>query len=161
MQTGQMRQAMSDHDDVYFEDFAKGQVFTLGSAVVTESGIIDFGREFDPQSFHIDPVAAIDSPMGGLVASGFHTLALSFRLFIDLGLLRACSVGGANLNDVRWTKAVRPDDLISGSVTVRDVRNIPLPGNRGLAQFSFEIINQAHERVLSYLATIVLKGRGA
>ncbi|KTC37724.1 acyl dehydratase [Pseudomonas sp. ABAC61] len=152
---------MSDHDDVYFEDFAKGQVFTLGSAVVTESGIIDFGREFDPQSFHIDPVAAIDSPMGGLVASGFHTLALSFRLFIDLGLLRACSVGGASLNDVRWTKAVRPDDLISGSVTVRDVRNIPLPGNRGLAQFSFEIINQAHERVLSYLATIVLKGRGA
>ncbi|MCU7646593.1 MaoC/PaaZ C-terminal domain-containing protein [Pseudomonas piscis] len=150
---------MIDHGDLYFEDFAKGQVFPLGSAQVTETGIIDFGREFDPQAFHIDPVAALDSPMGGLVASGFHTLALSFRLFIDLGLLRACSVGGASLNDVRWLKAVRPDDLISGVVTVRDVRNIPLPGNRGLAQFSFEIINQAQERVLSYLATIVLKGR--
>lgn len=99
--------------------------------------------------------------MGGLVASGFHTLALSFRLFIDLGLLRACSVGGASLNDVRWIKAVRPEDVISGSVTVRDVRSIPLPGNRGVVQFRFEIINQERSPVLSYLATIALKGRDA
>lgn len=152
---------MSDHSDLYFEDFIKGQVFALGSALVTESGIIDFGLEFDPQSFHIDPVAAVTSPMGGLVASGFHTLALSFRLFIDLGVLRACSVGGASLNDVRWIKAVRPEDVISGSVTVRDVRSIPLPGNRGLVQFWFEIVNQERSPVLSYLATIVLKGRDA
>ncbi|CAH0325053.1 hypothetical protein SRABI111_06043 [Pseudomonas carnis] len=36
---------MSDHSDLYFEDFIKGQVFALGSALVTESGIIDFGLE--------------------------------------------------------------------------------------------------------------------
>ncbi|GIT68736.1 MAG: hypothetical protein Ct9H300mP26_4230 [Acidimicrobiales bacterium] len=35
--------------------------------------MIDFATQFDPQPFHIDPQAAVDTIFGGLVASGCHT----------------------------------------------------------------------------------------
>ena len=38
-----------------------------------------FNRRFDPQPFHLDPVAARDSVFGGLAASGWHTAAVSMR----------------------------------------------------------------------------------
>ena len=45
----------------HFEDFTSGQVIELGSVTLTEEAIIDFATQFDPQPFHIDPVAAVDS----------------------------------------------------------------------------------------------------
>lgn len=147
--------------DRYFEDFAKGEVFPLAGITVTESQIIDFALRFDPQPFHLDREAAARSPMGGLVASGFHTLALSFRLFIDRGLFRACSIGGAGLADVRWIRPIRPGDTLGGRVTVIDTRPIPDARDRGIGRFLFEIFNQDAEPVLSYVGSVVLRRRPA
>lgn len=146
-------------DDYYLEDFQKDQVFELSGVTITESQIIDFALQFDPQAFHIDREAATRSPMGGLVASGFHALALSFRLFIDLGLLRACGVGGAGLNEVRWIRPIRPGDTMRGRVRVLDTRPLPTADNRGIGRFLFEMVNQANEPVMSYVGTIVLQRR--
>jgi acyl dehydratase len=64
----------------YFEDFQPGQVFELGSRTVTADEIVAFGREFDPQPFHVDEDAAAASIFGGLIASGWHTGAMWMRL---------------------------------------------------------------------------------
>jgi acyl dehydratase len=66
-----------------FEDFEPGQVYELGSTVVTEKEIVDFARQFDPQPFHLDPEAAKASVFGGLIASGWHTGAIWMRLYVD------------------------------------------------------------------------------
>jgi acyl dehydratase len=145
--------------DIYFEDLRKGQVVELAGVTITESQIIDFALQFDPQPFHIDREAAARSPMGGLVASGFHTLALSFRLFVDQGLLRQCNAGGAGLNEVRWIKPVRPGDTIRGRVTVLDARESPTSREHGIGRFLFEMVNQMGEPVLSFLGTVLLKRR--
>ena len=58
----------------YFDDFEVGERFISESAALTESDIIDFARQFDPQPFHLDRETAEKSPYGGLIASGFHTL---------------------------------------------------------------------------------------
>jgi acyl dehydratase len=145
--------------DIYFEDFRKGQAVELAGVTITESQIIDFALQFDPQPFHIDREAAARSPMGGLVASGFHTLALSFRLFIDRDLLRQCNVGGAGLNDVRWIKPVRPGDTICGRVTVLDAHDSPTSREHGIGRFLFEMANQMGEPVLSFVGTVLLKRR--
>ena len=67
----------------YFEDYAVGQKFGSGTVAVTAERIKSFGREFDPQPFHTDEEAARHSFFGGLVASGWHTAAMSMRLFVD------------------------------------------------------------------------------
>lgn len=66
----------------YCEDFTVGDSFELGSYTVSEQGILDFAREFDPQPFHIDPEAARKSIYGGPIASGWHTTAIFMRLFV-------------------------------------------------------------------------------
>jgi len=65
----------------YFEDFAVGEVLALGATPpVTEAAIIAFARQYDPQSFHVDPARAKESIFGGLVASGWHTASMVLRL---------------------------------------------------------------------------------
>ena len=65
--------------DLYFEDFEPGEVYELGTRTVTESEIVAFARQWDPQPFHIDPEAAKESVFGGLIASGWHTGAMWMR----------------------------------------------------------------------------------
>jgi acyl dehydratase len=100
---------------IYFEDFAVGRVFELGSVTVTEKSIIEFASQFDPQSFHIDPEAAVDSSFGGLIASGWHTGSLWMRLYADALLLDADSRGSPGIEEVRWRAPVRPDDTLTGT----------------------------------------------
>ncbi len=64
----------------WFEDYAEGSEWEFGPLLVDEAEVIDFGRRFDPQPFHVDPAAAATGPYGGLIASGWHTCALMMRL---------------------------------------------------------------------------------
>jgi acyl dehydratase len=51
----------------------------IGTHVFTPQEIIDFARRYDPQPFHIDAEAARNSVLGGLCASGWHTVAVWMR----------------------------------------------------------------------------------
>ena len=70
----------------WFEDFAVGDVVETRGVAVTNSQILDFALVYDPQPFHIDVEAAANGPFGGLIASGFQTLGLSFRLVLATGV---------------------------------------------------------------------------
>ena len=43
------------------EDLVPGAVYEFGGTEVTEASIIDFAKQFDPQSFHVD-LAAESAP---------------------------------------------------------------------------------------------------
>ena len=87
---------------MFFEDFTSGDVIELGTYEMTEAEIIDFGRRFDPQYFHTDPQAALDSPFGGLIASGWHTCSAWARLWIDTVISKADGRGSPGMQEVRW-----------------------------------------------------------
>ena len=72
----------------YFDDFAVGERFTTATALLTEGMVLDFARNYDPQPFHVDAEAAKQTIFGGLIASGFQSLALGFRLVLDTGVFR-------------------------------------------------------------------------
>ena len=99
--------------DLYFEDFAVGDSFVTDSESVTEAQIIRFAKEWDPQPFHTDIEAAARHELGGLFASGMHTLGISFRLFIATEVLAACNIVGAGLDKLRWPRPVRPGDVLT------------------------------------------------
>ena len=126
---------------LFFEDFTPGQIIDLGTYEMTESEIIDFGRRFDPQYFHIDPQAALDSPFGGLIASGWHTCSAWARLWIDSVLSRADSRGSGGM-EVRWLEPVRPGDALSATVEILDTRPSARHADRGTVFIGCTMTNQ-------------------
>ena len=82
----------------YLEDFTVGEKFRTAGVTFDEAGIVEFARQFDPQSIHIDAAAAATGPFEGLIASGFHTAASLFRTWVDLGFLEESSLGGPGID---------------------------------------------------------------
>lgn len=144
----------------YFDDFAIGERFVTPGITVTESEIIDFALRYDPQPFHLDAQAAAQSLYGGLIGSGFQTLALSFRLFIQSGLLSACSMGSPGIDELRWLAPVRPGDTLHTEVEVVASKPSRSKPDRGMLQLRYMVINQHGNTVLTYLINHLLKRAG-
>lgn len=137
----------------YFEDFRVGEVLPLGSCTVSEAEIIDFGRKFDPQPFHTDPVKARDSVFGGLVASGWHTAALFMRLLVDRFVsIVARSMGSPGVDKIEWLKPVRPGDTLTGRVTIAEMTASKTRADRGTIKTLGELVNQHGEVVMTVRA---------
>src|SRR5262245_52746339 len=103
----------------YWEDFEVGEITELGSHRITEAEILAFARKYDPQPFHTDPEVARHSIYGGLIASGWHTCALTMRLSVEANRReQAAATGSPGLDSCRWLKPVRPDDELSGRTEV-------------------------------------------
>ncbi len=143
----------------YLEDFTVGETFETRSASLTESQIVDFAFTYDPQPIHIDLEAAREGPFGGLIASGFQTLAFSFRLFLDLGFFQKSNIAGPGLDEVRWTAPVRPGDTLRSVVTVIEARPSRSKPDRGSLRLGFKVLNQRDETVLTYQTVAILRRR--
>jgi acyl dehydratase len=136
----------------YWEDFQVGQTDELGPVDVTEQDVLEFARRFDPQPFHVDPVAAKDSPFGGLIASGWHTTALFMGMFVRGILLDSASQGSPGVDGIRWLAPVRPGDRLRGRVTVTDVQPSSTNPTRGTVYTTNEVFNQDDELVMTLQA---------
>lgn len=123
--------------ELFFEDFITGRRFDCGAAPVTEAAIIEFATEFDPQPIHLDPAAPATVVLGGLVASGWHTLSLGMRL-LTLGFLgRSASFGSPGVSEARWLRLVRPGADLSLEVTVASARALKSRPHLGMVEFLF------------------------
>ena len=143
---------------LYFEDFAVGEVFELGSTTVSEAEIVAFAQEYDPQPFHVDRAAAERSMFGGIIASGWHTCALTMRLMVDGMLARGASLGSPGIEQLRWTKPVRPGDTLSARVVVLEVQASQSKPDRGTVRIRTEVTNQAGEQVM-WMESLGMFGR--
>jgi acyl dehydratase len=134
---------------IYFEDFEVGEVHQFGSFTFTRDAIVAFARQYDPQPFHLDDEAARASIYGGLIASGWQTGAVCFRLAVDGLIGRAASLGSPGIDDLRWLKPVRPGDTITGRAEVVEVRASRSKPDRGSVRLRYEAFNQRGEQVFS------------
>ncbi|MFB6151032.1 MAG: MaoC/PaaZ C-terminal domain-containing protein [Haloarculaceae archaeon] len=107
----------------YFEDLAAGDARTFGSYEVTADEIVAFAEQYDPQPFHVDPDAAADSPFDGLVASGWHTAAMTMRLLVDHLLDDLATRGAAGVDELRWREPVRPGQTLSVETEIEGRRD--------------------------------------
>ena len=137
-------------DGRYLEDFEVGEVFTTPGVTLTEAQIIDFALTYDPQPFHIDKEAARGSMFGELVASGLQTMALTFRMFYQTGVLATCNLGGPGFGDVTFPRPVRPGDTISARVEVLEARVSKSKPDRGILRLAYTGLNQAGEEVVRF-----------
>lgn len=134
---------------IAFEDLTPGLSSTFGPLTVTKEDIVAFAREYDAQPFHVDEVAAKDSFIGTLIASGWHSCSLNMRLIADGFILDSTSMGAPGIEKVKWLRPVRPGDTLSTRMTVLESRPSKTRPAIGLVRFLFEMVNQADEPVLS------------
>lgn len=137
-----------------YADFPVGRVFELGTVTVDQAEMLDFSRRYDPQRFHLDPVAAKESLLGGLCASGWHTCALWMRLWVDEVVGRTAAEGSPGVSDLRWGAPVFPGDVLVARAEVLTARasksrpNLGLVGIRGSMQRGEETVMRMDSVVL-------------
>jgi acyl dehydratase len=143
----------------YFEDLRISDRFKSAPYKVSEEQIISFAQEFDPQPFHLDAAVADKTMFGGLIASGWHTAAITMRLFVQT-LNFAEGAIGLGVDELRWPTAVKPGDELQVEVEIVDLRESRSKPTHGVVRLRYATTNQRGEIVQTMFASaLVLRRR--
>ncbi len=140
---------------ITFDDLRPGQRFTFTPRTVSQEEIISFARDFDPQTFHVDPMAAKGSPFGGLIASGWHTCAITMRMLADAWILDSSCAGSPGIDSLKWAHPVRPDDTLHGHAEILELKPSTSKPDRGVARVRVVLKNQHEQTALEMQAHII------
>jgi acyl dehydratase len=144
----------------YFEDLAVGQRRRAGPIPVTHEQVIDFGRSYDPQPMHTGDEEAKATLAGELIASGWHTVALTMRLMVDGAMPDG---GGQTLGlgckDLVWLRPVRPGDMLSAEGEIVGLRRTKSNPRQAVLTQRVVSSNQRGEAVLSMTLSAIIACR--
>jgi len=136
----------------YFEDFAVGDEFELGSRSLSQDEIIAFAREYDPQPFHVDPEAAKSGPFGTLIASGWQTVGIFMSLLVHSLINETVSLGSPGIEGIKWLKPVKAGDRLTGRVRVYEATPSKSRSDRGILKTEGQLTNQDGALVMTLRA---------
>jgi acyl dehydratase len=135
---------------VYFDDLKNGEHLHCQPVVMTREAIIDFGKKFDPQPFHIDERAASESLFGRLVASSLHTLSACTRVVVE-AQGNVAILSGVGMHEVKMFKPVCPGDVLSVNARWTELQRSRSKTDRGFASIKCnKVTNQRKEPVVEY-----------
>jgi acyl dehydratase len=143
----------------YLEDYFVGQVFNSSRLKVEKDEIIEFGKRFDPQPYHVDEVAARNTVFRGLAASGWHTAAMTMRILVDGEFKPAGGIIGVGFDELSWPRPVRPGDELHAKSEVLEVRPSKSRPDRGLIRVRTTTFNQNDEVVQVYTGNLIVPRR--
>lgn len=146
-------------DDRWFEDYVAGSVYEYGSATLDAADIVEFARRWDPQPMHTDPEAAARGEFGGLIASGWQTVAVMMRLLVDNFLSRVASIASPGIDELRWRRPVRPGDRLRIRVSILEAARSRSRPDRGMVRTLVEVLDQGGEIVMSLKAMNLMRCR--
>ena len=142
----------------YFEDLKAGDRFNSGTYTVTEEQIVSFAREFDPQPFHLDAAVARQTMFEGIIGSGWHTAAITMRLFVQT-LNFAEGAIGLGVDELRWPNAIRPGDGLQVETEIVDLRVSRSKPSHGVVRLRNVTTNQRNEIVQTMAASALVLRR--
>jgi acyl dehydratase len=145
----------------YLDVLHVGDRFGSGTFEVTEQGIVEFAENFDPQPFHLDLDAAKRSVFRGLAASGWHTAAMSMKLFVTGDLHLAGGSIGLGVDGLEWPRPVRPGDTLRLETEIVEVRRSRSKPDRGIIRIRNVTTNQNGEVVQTFFASVLVRCRPA
>ncbi|EAR60971.1 MaoC family dehydratase [Neptuniibacter caesariensis] len=143
--------------DRYLDDFSVGDKFLAPGFTLSEGQILDYALTYDPQPIHIDALHAAEGPYGGIIASGFQTLSLCFRMMIQTRVFETVSLGGPGLDELRFLAPVRPGDTINTEAEIVSVTQSKSKPDRGVLKIQVSGFNQHKDKVISFI--VIMMGR--
>ncbi|WP_404451917.1 MaoC family dehydratase [Virgibacillus necropolis] len=137
------------------DEFTIGDVFETKSYKLTKEDIVRFAGDFDPQYMHLDEEKANQGRFNGIIASGIHTLAISFKLWVEEGRYGEDVIAGTKMNNIRFLKPVYPDDELHIIVEVIDKK--ALKNETGLLTVLLSTFTDKEEKVFEDDLTVLIK----
>jgi acyl dehydratase len=147
-------EASADSEKLYFDDLHVGQRFASHEQTLDEEQIRAFARQFDPQPFHLDEEAGKHSLFTGMVASGWHTAAITMRLIVDSVPIAGGVIGLGG--EISWPGPVRPGTSLHLETEVLETRASKSRPDRGIVTLQCQTINDHGETVQKLVTTIVV-----
>jgi len=138
-----------------FDEFKIGQVFQTKSLKLTKEDIMRFAGEFDPQYMHLDEEKANRGRFNGIIASGIHTLAISFKLWVEEGFYGDDVVAGTKMNNIKFIKPVYPEDELHIIVEVIDKK--ATKNETGILTVLLSTFNDKEEKVFEGDLSVLIK----
>ncbi|HRI76139.1 MAG TPA: MaoC family dehydratase [Alphaproteobacteria bacterium] len=143
----------------FMEDMHEGQIFESGPLPVTAEDIIAFASKYDPQDFHLDAEKAKDTAFGELVASGWHTAAITMSLIVAAMPKMKGGMIGRTIENMTWLRPVRPGDSLSYRGEVIGIRASGGDAKRGILRTKNTTFNQNGEAVMEMTCVIFVPRR--
>ena len=137
------------------DEFSIGQVFQTKSMKLSKEDIMRFAGEFDPQYMHLDEEKANQGRFNGIIASGIHTLALTFKLWVEEGLYGEDVIAGTRMNNIKFIKPVYPEDELHIIVEVIDKK--ATKEESGILTVSLSTYNDKEEKVFEGDLSVLIK----
>ncbi|WP_407169911.1 MaoC/PaaZ C-terminal domain-containing protein [Bradyrhizobium sp. ORS 111] len=131
---------------LYAEDLTEGQIFQLGTYTIDEAEILEFARKYDPVPIHADPTAAAAGPFGGLIASGFNTIAIYQRLVVEAIWTKVAGIVGRSL-EIRLPRPVRSGATLTGQSQIQKITIRP-ERHDAVVIFKTELVDDERRPVL-------------
>jgi acyl dehydratase len=133
-----------------FEEFRLGQEFSSHPYTVTREEMLSFSRDWDHQPMHVDDERAAQGRFGEIIASGFMTVALAWKLWLEIGVQEDDGEAGISLDGLVWHKP-----LFAGTTVRNEVRVVEhrlTKAGHGLVTFEFRLRDE-EEDVVSFRTT--------
>jgi acyl dehydratase len=136
---------------LFFEDFAPGRVFELGTRSLSEEEIIAFAADWDPQSMHVHPSPGAGGQASSVIASGWQTACVWMRLYVDAVLSRAAVLAAPGVEELRWLRPVRPGMRLHGRATIVETWRPEGAQGMGTVRIRGELLDEGGRPVMTML----------
>jgi acyl dehydratase len=143
----------------YLEDLKPGNAFESRRHTITQDEIVAFARQYDPQPFHLDPIAAKSSFFGKLIASGWHTAALTMKMLTECEMDLAGGIIGAGMEELKWPTPLVPGDTIHVRVEIVDSRASKSRPEIGIVRAFVQTLREDGTAVQELTANLVVPTR--
>ena len=137
------------------DEFTIGQVFQTKSLKLAKEDIMRFAGEFDPQYMHLDEEKANQGRFNGIIASGIHTLAISFKLWVEEGNYGDDVIAGTRMNNIKFIKPVYPEDELHIIIEVIDKK--ATKNETGILTVLLSTFNDKEEKVFEGELSVLIK----
>ena len=142
----------------YFDDLKVGDHFKSEPLEVTERQVVEFAHKFDPQMFHLTRKSAERTVFKGLIASGWHTAAMTMRLFVQTLNFTEGAIG-LGVDELRWPNPVRPGDSLRVETEILELRPSRSKPDYGIIRLLNATTNQRGEIVQTMTASAMVPRR--
>ena len=139
---------------LYLEDIKVGDRFVSREYEMKLEEIKQFAQAYDPQEFHLDEDKAEDHPIfQGIAASGWHTAAVTMRLWTECFPIAKGLIGAES--SLRWPRPTRPGDRLHVEVEIDAITPSKSRNDRALVSYVTQALNQ-HGDVLFISTTKII-----
>ena len=154
-----MTAAIGGDQPRYWDDVEVGERVRSAGFEFSRENIFAFANQYDPQPMHLSEESAAKSFFGELIASGWQTACVTFRLMVDARPLGSTPLVGLEIKEMKFERPVRPGDQVHAEGEVLERRASKTRPERGIIVMRVVTKNQKDQPVMSQLWVAILPTR--